>query len=141
MTRNIDTRNDMVRRRTYVKTALTTVTAIAISLLTFLLVACSNNNDDEAADASEVGASASITSAGEAIFKNNCRICHAQGLNGAPIIGNTTMWGPRVEQGIPVLVEHASQGFGMMPAKGGNMDLTDAEIESAVRFMLSKLID
>jgi len=28
--------------------------------------------------------------AGEEIVKQNCKVCHAQGLNGAPIIGNAT---------------------------------------------------
>jgi cytochrome c5 len=37
------------------------------------------------------------------------------------------------------LVEHASQGYGLMPAKGGNMDLTDEEIEAAIRYMLAQV--
>ena len=36
--------------------------------------------------------------------------------------------GSRVDQGIPILVEHASNGFGLMPAKGGKTHLTEQEI-------------
>lgn len=76
---------------------------------------------------------------GKAIYDATCKVCHAQGINGAPILGNKKMWAKRAEQGLPVLVQHASQGFGLMPAKGGNEALTEAEISSAVQFMLSQL--
>jgi cytochrome c5 len=78
-------------------------------------------------------------SAGELVYTKNCKVCHAQGINGAPMLGNKTMWQPRVEKGIPTLVEHAGNGFGLMPAKGGNADLTTEEIESAVRYMVAKV--
>ena len=76
---------------------------------------------------------------GELIFVKNCKVCHAQGINGAPILGNKAMWGPRVGQGHAVLLKHASEGFGLMPAKGGNTELTDQEIADAISYMLSKL--
>jgi len=82
---------------------------------------------------------AEMLAKGEAIYTANCKVCHAQGINGAPIVGNSKMWNRRAEQGIPVLLEHASQGFGLMPAKGGNVELTEAELELAIRFMLSRL--
>lgn len=76
---------------------------------------------------------------GQAIYAANCKVCHAQGINGAPILGNKKMWAKRAEQGLPTLVQHASQGFGLMPAKGGNEALTETEISSAVQYMLSQL--
>lgn len=78
-------------------------------------------------------------SAGEQIFNKNCKVCHAQGINGAPIIGNAAMWKERKDQGIDTLVEHAMNGYGLMPAKGGNTTLTEEEIRECVTFMLSKL--
>lgn len=80
-----------------------------------------------------------VASEGEMIFKKNCKVCHAQGINGAPIIGNTAMWSDRVTKGIPTLVEHATQGFGLMPAKGGNTELPDTDVEKAVKFMVSQV--
>lgn len=76
-------------------------------------------------------------SQGEAIVKANCKVCHAQGINGAPVLGNHKMWGPRANQGIEVLVKHATEGFGLMPARGGRPQLTDEEIREAIRYMLS----
>jgi cytochrome c5 len=49
------------------------------------------------------------------------------------------MWAKRLPQGIPVLVEHASNGYGLMPAKGGNMALTEQEMTAAVTFMVSQV--
>ena len=77
--------------------------------------------------------------AGEQVFTGTCKVCHAQGINGAPIVGNKKMWGPRIEQGYETLVSHAQSGYGLMPARGGNEELTDEEIGSAVFYMISQL--
>lgn len=76
---------------------------------------------------------------GETIFDASCKVCHMQAINGAPILGNQKMWASRKDQGLDVLVEHATNGYGLMPAKGGSTHLTDKEIRAAIKFMLSKL--
>lgn len=77
--------------------------------------------------------------AGEEIVKKNCKVCHAQGLNGAPVIGNNKMWQPRTAKGKDALVSNAINGVGLMPAKGGKTQLTDEEIALAVGYFLSQL--
>ena len=76
---------------------------------------------------------------GEVVFSKTCKACHASGLNGAPIFGNSKMWEKRVVQGVPTLIEHATNGFGLMPAKGGNTALTDAEVAAAVNYMVEQI--
>lgn len=76
---------------------------------------------------------------GGVIYTGTCKVCHAQAINGAPILGNKKMWSKRTGQGIDVLVQHASEGYGLMPAKGGNTDLTSDDLRAAISFMLSKL--
>lgn len=76
---------------------------------------------------------------GEALYTTNCKVCHAQGINGAPILGNNKMWAPRAVQGEDTLVEHAMNGFGLMPAKGGKDHLVEEDIRKVVQFMLSEL--
>jgi cytochrome c5 len=76
-------------------------------------------------------------SSGEVIFMGTCRACHAQGINGAPIFGNKKMWAKRLPQGMPTLIEHATQGYGLMPAKGGNTDLSVEDISDAVNYMVA----
>ena len=77
---------------------------------------------------------------GKPIYDKFCKVCHAQGLNGAPILGNSAMWGERINQGGAVLAEHAANGFGLMPANlGRDVALTEEAIASAVSYMLSQL--
>ena len=80
-------------------------------------------------------------SPGEKVVKANCKVCHAQGINGAPIIGSTKMWGPRLEKGMDALIANAISGVGLMPAKGGKTELSDTQIRSAVEYMVSQVAD
>ena len=68
----------------------------------------------------------------DAIIKANCAMCHAGGLMGAPKIGDASQWAPRIAQGKEMLVNNAIKGIRMMPAKGGNARLTNAEVSAAV---------
>ncbi len=81
----------------------------------------------------------SSPSPGEQLVKANCKVCHAQGINGAPVIGNNKMWGPRIGKGIDALVANAMAGVGLMPAKGGKTELTEADIRMAVEYMVSQV--
>lgn len=76
---------------------------------------------------------------GEEVFAGQCINCHAAGLNGAPIFGNAKMWGPRIEQGLPTLIEHAINGYQLMPERGGDLDLTDEQIAAAVTYMVDQI--
>ncbi len=100
---------------------------IAVSLL-FVTAGCSKEPTQPIA-----------VTEGEKIVKGTCKVCHAQGINGAPIIGNQKMWGPRIAQGKEVLVQHAINGYGLMPAKGGNDTLSRNDIENAISYMLAML--
>ena len=77
---------------------------------------------------------------GKAIYATSCSICHTSGVAGAPKVGDTAMWETRLKQGKDTLVKHATQGFqgttGVMPAKGGNLTLTDDQVKNAVQYMV-----
>jgi len=82
------------------------------------------------------GAAAQVQRSGEEIYNSVCSACHAVGAAGAPKIGDKDDWAPRLGKGQKVLVETAIKGVGkMMPARGGNADLGDLEVERAVVFM------
>ncbi len=81
---------------------------------------------------------------GKTIFGQLCTSCHTAGVAGAPILGNKTMWGPRIAQGIDTLVKHAEDGYhgpdgNFMPPRGGNPALTNAQIEATVKWMVSQV--
>ncbi len=79
---------------------------------------------------------------GEATYKKTCFACHDAGVAGAPKLGDKTNWGPRIAQGMDKLYTNSIKGFqgkvGMMPPKGGNTALSDADTKAAVDFMVSK---
>jgi cytochrome c5 len=97
-------------------------------------------------NASEVAKPASIeTTQGALIYKNSCFICHDQGVAGAPKLGDKALWSKRISQGNNVLEKHAIEGFsgetGVMPAKGGNLALTEEEVIAAVAYMVGQSTD
>jgi cytochrome c5 len=75
---------------------------------------------------------------GEQVVQARCVQCHQTGEGGAPKIGDRAAWIPRVKQGLDVVVRSAIKGHGGMPARGGQADLTDAEMRSAVIYMFNK---
>ena len=82
---------------------------------------------------------AAAAMSGEDIYNSSCVACHGIGIAGAPKVGDTEAWAPRIDQGLPTLYEHAIDGYqgntGMMPPKGGAMSLSDDEIKAAVDYM------
>ncbi|MGD2134391.1 MAG: c-type cytochrome [Maricaulaceae bacterium] len=85
---------------------------------------------------------ASLT--GRQVYDAVCIACHAApGVGGAPALGDGDAWGPRLTQGADTLIDHALHGFssdaGVMPRKGGRVDLSDEEVIAAVEYMLEQI--
>lgn len=78
---------------------------------------------------------------GEQVYSTTCIACHAAGVAGAPKFGDRGAWSPRLGQGLAVLHKHALEGFqgksGVMPPKGGRVDLADKSITNAVDYMVN----
>jgi c(7)-type cytochrome triheme protein len=75
---------------------------------------------------------------GKAVYDSTCGACHATGAAGAPKLGDAAAWAPRIKTGQAALVASATKGKGAMPAKGGNAKLTDAELQAAVKYIISQ---
>lgn len=88
-----------------------------------------------------VPAGAPVAGGGEGVYKAACVACHGAGIAGAPKSGDKAAWTARIAQGKPTLYTHAIAGYqgkgGVMPAKGGNASLADADVKSAVDYMVS----
>ena len=78
---------------------------------------------------------------GEQVYSTTCIACHAAGIAGAPKFGDKGAWEPRLGQGLAVLHKHALEGFqgksGVMPPKGGRVDLADQSVANAVDYMVN----
>lgn len=75
---------------------------------------------------------------GGMIYTNVCAACHDSGAAGAPRLVAAD-WTERLPQGEALLVEHAINGIGTMPAKGGRMDLSDEQVRASVEYMLGQI--
>jgi cytochrome c5 len=76
---------------------------------------------------------------GEQIYQAVCKTCHEAGLAGAPKLGDKAAWAPRLKQGVDQLYAHAIGGTAKgMPAKGGNPDLADVEVQRGVVYMANR---
>ncbi|RCV90542.1 c-type cytochrome [Billgrantia montanilacus] len=73
---------------------------------------------------------------GEAIYNQACMACHMTGAAGAPVRGDEGAWGDRMEQGMDTLYDHAINGIGAMPAKGGHVNLSDDEVRAATDYLV-----
>jgi cytochrome c5 len=79
---------------------------------------------------------------GKSVYETTCSVCHGAGVAGAPKFADKAAWGARIAQGLATLHEHAVKGFqgkaGVMPPKGGNAALVDADVIAAVDYMVSQ---
>jgi cytochrome c5 len=75
---------------------------------------------------------------GEQVMQKICAACHNAALLGAPKTGDKAAWDARLRAvgGFDALVTSAIKGKGSMPARGGDADLSDAEVRAAVELMI-----
>ncbi|HZV23655.1 MAG TPA: c-type cytochrome [Luteimonas sp.] len=83
------------------------------------------------------------TTDGSVIFGNLCTGCHTSGAGGAPTL-DKSHWAARIPEGKDTLYKHAIEGYhgpdgGVMPPKGGNPALSDAQVKATVDWMLSQI--
>ena len=83
-----------------------------------------------------------VTRDGAQVFSQSCAACHASGIAGAPKLGDQLQWKSRLAKGTKLLYVSALDGItsatGVMPAKGGNALLSDAEVKAAVDYIVAK---
>jgi cytochrome c5 len=75
---------------------------------------------------------------GKEVVDSVCIACHGAGVNGAPKIGDKKAWSKLASRGLTGLTDSALKGIRNMPPHGGNMALTDTEIERAITYMVNQ---
>jgi cytochrome c5 len=77
---------------------------------------------------------------GEQVTAKICAACHNAGVLGAPKTGDKAAWTARSKAagGVSGLSASVIKGKNSMPPRGGDPDLTDAEIKAAVEQMLKQ---
>ncbi|MGD2082225.1 MAG: c-type cytochrome [Chromatiales bacterium] len=90
------------------------------------------------AESAMASATESSGRAPEKIYQTYCQACHMSGVAGAPKLGDSAAWAPRIAKGMDTLVTHAVNGLNAMPPKGTCMDCSEAEIKATVEYMTSQ---
>src|SRR3990172_8273197 len=79
---------------------------------------------------------------GKQIYQSTCVACHGAGIAGAPKLGDNGLWAKRIPKGLNPLYAGAINGVqgnaGVMPAKGGNPALSNAEVKAAVDYIVAQ---
>lgn len=75
---------------------------------------------------------------GEAVYKAVCFACHGTGALNSPKLGDTAAWGKLIAEGQARITTDAIKGVRQMPPRGGNPDLSDAEVARAVVYMANQ---
>ena len=68
-------------------------------------------------------------------FNRSCQVCHGTGAAGAPKVGDAAAWAPRLEKGMPALLESVHNGLNAMPPKGMCFDCSDEDYTALIEYM------
>jgi cytochrome c5 len=89
------------------------------------------------APAAPVAVAAASGNPGEGVYQQACAACHGAGVMGAPKFGDKGQWAPHIAKGKETLHNSALHGIGLMPPKGGNASLSDADVLAAADYMIN----
>ena len=70
-------------------------------------------------------------------YESNCSACHGNAMIGAPVVGDKEAWIEVTAKGLDKVYHNAINGINGMPAKGGNMDLSDSDMKVIIDYMIS----
>jgi len=129
----------------HVKTDSLQLAAVEDRTRPFARVAVAGQDDAALAIVEQSAVAAAATASpvpqnGEEVFNAACTACHTQGIAGAPRMGDKAAWAARIAKGKDTLYKHSLEGFqgqaGVMPPKGGRVDLSDDLIRLGVDYMI-----
>ena len=111
-------------------------------------IAFAASKDDEAANkriapvarveiAAPAAGAAAGNRSGEQIYKAVCGACHEAGVAGAPKLGDSAAWAPRIKTGLDGMLKVAMAGKNGMPPRGAS-DANDAELARTIVYMANK---
>jgi cytochrome c5 len=95
-------------------------------------------SEPEAPPVADAVAASSGPKSGEEVYNASCMSCHSTGAAGAPKLGDAAAWAPRIAAGMDSLLANATNGLNAMPPKGLCMACSEAELQGAIEYMVSK---
>ena len=107
-------------------------TAAAVSLLSVAHPACAQA---AALQDAQVARNQVVSATVLMQFTRACVLCHAAGEGGAPRIGVSEDWRPRIARGEQELLRHTIEGYNNMPPLGYCMSCDTADFKALIHFM------
>ena len=83
-----------------------------------------------------VAAGPTAVRSGEEVYNQFCFACHATGVGGAPKVGDTAEWEPRIAKGMDALWTTMQNGLNAMPAKGTCVNCSDDELRDSMNYLV-----
>jgi cytochrome c5 len=71
------------------------------------------------------------------LYQGACLACHSTGAAGAPKIGDSGAWSPRVAKGLDSLITSAINGVGAMPPRGGSQ-YDDEQMRAVIEYIVAE---
>jgi cytochrome c5 len=73
---------------------------------------------------------------GEKTYQTFCKVCHVNGVAGAPKFGDKEAWATRIAKGNDVLFSSVKKGLNAMPPKGTCMTCNDDDLRAAIKYLV-----
>jgi cytochrome c5 len=118
--------------------------ACAWAILAVLAAGCSEHSEKTEIDpvtAENYAAAfeaAEMTSSAQRKWARSCALCHVRGEGGAPKMGDTQAWAPRLSGGDVLLMRNTVEGFNRMPPLGYCMDCEFADFAAMINMMTGR---
>jgi len=107
------------------------LSGIGLAGLMLVLTGCGGEGADSGGDA--------VADAGATTYQRYCFSCHQAGVAGAPRIGDTEAWAPRIAKGADALLTSTIEGIPPgMPPRGLCLQCTDEDLAAAVGYMTDR---
>lgn len=74
---------------------------------------------------------------GQDVYKENCAVCHDDGKNGAPKLGDKAVWQPLIAKNMDVLLQNTLSSE-EHPKNGGCKLCSTGELMEAIKFMVAQ---
>jgi cytochrome c5 len=85
----------------------------------------------------EKGGAEKFPSNGKTVYLENCAVCHNEGKEGAPKLGDKVIWDRLATQNIDVLFKKTMDGKSH-PQEGGCAECSSGEVLEAIKYILSQ---
>ncbi|TAK55058.1 MAG: cytochrome c5 family protein [Gammaproteobacteria bacterium] len=93
---------------------------------------------DRAAAYAAAFSTAALTPEVQRKWARSCALCHVRGEGGAPRMGDSAAWQPRLAQGDAVLMVNTLEGLERMPPLGYCMDCELGDFAAMIQLMVGR---